>query len=67
MARQKKETITGTEREKFREELQDHIKEKLDQINHYVSGCNSPFTYSQISIVHDNLREICEVLGISQD
>lgn len=66
MARQKKETIIETERDKFREELKDHIKANLDQISHYVSGCKSPFTYSQISIVHDNLREICEVLDISQ-
>ena len=51
----------------FREELQITIKHKLDEINHYVSGCDSPFTYQQIGMVQEYLNNIADELGIKAE
>lgn len=49
----------------FRKELQTIVSYKLNEINHYVSGCDSPFTYAQISGVQEHLLEIADILGIT--
>ncbi|MBO5610594.1 MAG: hypothetical protein J5929_09550 [Eubacterium sp.] len=59
-----KETAVERVKKAFKKELQDLIKQKLDEINHYVAGCDSPFTYLQIAGVQENLRNIMEELGI---
>lgn len=64
MSRPKNKTPQEIAKAKFEEEVQAVISEKCDQINHYVAGCNSPFSYMQISAVQECLREIKEVLGI---
>ena len=50
--------------ENFKKELQITVGHKLNEINHFVSGCNSPFTYQQIGMVQDYLVNIAETLGI---
>lgn len=49
---------------KFKEELQKIVQQKCCEINHYVSGCDSPFSYTQIREVQENLGEIEKNLGI---
>ena len=51
----------------FRNELQQAVKHHCDCINHYIAGCDSPFTYMQIRDVQEELIEIYEILGIPQD
>lgn len=51
----------------FADELRLIIKHKLDEINHYLAGCDSPFTYFQIGEVQEKLSEIAEILGIKQE
>ncbi len=51
-------------RQDFRAEVKMLVRHKLDEINHYVSGVNSPFSYSQISNVQGYLCDIAEELGI---
>ena len=48
----------------FKKELQISVKHKLDEINHYISGCDSPFTYQQIGMVQEYLKNIADELGI---
>lgn len=38
--------------------------QKCIEINHYVSGCDSPFNYLQIADVQESLREIENALNI---
>lgn len=51
----------------FHKELQAIVGLKLDEINHYISGCDSPFTYLQIAEVQEHLLEIANTLGIKSD
>lgn len=52
------------EKEKFAIELKQLIHQKCVEINHYVSGCDSPFSYLQIADVQESLREIENTLNI---
>ena len=49
---------------KFATELKQLVHQKCVEINHYVSGCNSPFSYLQIAYVQESLREIENTLNI---
>ena len=49
---------------KFTTELKQLVHQKCVEINHYVSGCNSPFSYLQIAYVQESLREIENTLNI---
>lgn len=49
---------------KFATELKQLVHQKCAEINHYVSGCNSPFSYFQIADVQESLREIENTLNI---
>ena len=51
-------------RRKFATELKQLVHQKCVEINHYVSGCDSPFSYSQIADVQESLREIENTLNI---
>ena len=58
-----KTEITLSKR-KFATELKQLVYQKCVEINHYVSGCNSPFSYLQIADVQESLREIENTLNI---
>ena len=58
-----KTEITLSKR-KFATELKQLVHQKCAEINHYVSGCNSPFSYLQIADVQESLREIENTLNI---
>ena len=45
-------------------EIKQLVHQKCIEINHYVSGCNSPFNYLQIADVQESLREIENTLNI---
>ena len=49
---------------KFATEIKQLVHQKCVEINHYVSGCNSPFSYLQIADVQESLREIENTLNI---
>lgn len=42
------------EKRKFAIELKQLVHQKCVEINHYVSGCDSPFSYLQIADVKGN-------------
>lgn len=50
----------------FRKQLQVVVKHKLDEINHYIAGVDSPFTYMQISDVQERLVEIADILNLKE-
>ena len=52
--------------ERFKEELQKLIAQKCDEINHYIAGCDSPFTYDQIGEVQEHLVGILDALGVKR-
>ena len=52
------------EKRKFAIELKQLVHQKCVEINHYISGCDSPFSYSQVADVQENLREIENTLNI---
>ena len=52
------------EKRKFAIELKQLVHQKCVEINHYVSGCDSPFSYTQIADVQESLREIENTLNI---
>ena len=58
-----KTEITLSKR-KFATELKQLVHQKCVEINHYVSGCNSPFSYLQIADVQESLMEIENTLNI---
>ena len=58
-----KTEITLSKR-KFATELKQLVHQKCVEINHYISGCNSPFSYLQIADVQESLREIENTLNI---
>ena len=49
---------------RFATEIKQLVHQKCIEINHYVSGCNSPFNYLQIADVQESLREIENTLNI---
>lgn len=49
---------------KFAIEIKQLVHQKCIEIDHYVSGCNSPFSYLQIADVQESLREIENTLNI---
>ena len=49
---------------KFATEIKQLVHQKCVEINHYVSGCNSPFSYLQIADVQESLRDIENTLNI---
>ena len=49
---------------KFATELKQLVHQKCVEINHYVTGCNSPFSYLQIAYVQESLRDIENTLNI---
>ena len=57
------ESETIREKRKFAIELKQLVHQKGVEINHYVSGCDSPFSYTQIADVQENLREIENTLN----
>jgi transcriptional regulator with XRE-family HTH domain len=56
----------GTYQGVFKTELQRLVSQKCKEINHYISGCDSPFSYTQIREVQASLNDIEEVLGIKK-
>ena len=68
LEKQKTKKVDKTEiaisKRKFATELKQLVHQKCVEINHYVSGCNSPFSYSQIVDVQESLREIENTLNI---
>ena len=63
MSKLDKTEITISKR-KFAIELKQLVHQKCVEINHYVSGCDSPFSYLQIADVQESLREIENTLNI---
>lgn len=51
----------------FWQELRQLIGQKLDQINHYISGVNSPFGTVQIMEVQNALFEIRDILWMKEE
>ena len=49
---------------KFATELKQLVRQRCAEINHYVSGCNSPFSYLQIADVQESLSKIENTLNI---
>ena len=58
------ESETIREKIKFATELKQLVHQKCVEINHYISGCDSPFSYTQIADVQESLREIENTLNI---
>ena len=58
------ESETIRKKRKFAIELNKIKKKKCVEINHYVSGCDSPFSYLQIADVQESLRDIENTLNI---
>lgn len=48
----------------FKDELKTLVAKRLDEINHFISGCDSPFTYLQIREVQELMCDIRTTLGI---
>ena len=63
MSKLDKTEITISKR-KYETELKQVVHQKCVEINHYVSGCDSPFSYMQIADVQESLREIENTLNI---
>lgn len=57
-------TAEETLKEKFRDEIRNLVRQKLNEVNHYVAGYDSPFTWSQIANVQAQLDGIEKELGI---
>ena len=51
-------------KDSFRQELKRAVNQKLKEINHYIAGCDSPFSYIQIREAQDLMNDIREVLEI---
>ena len=58
------ESETIREKGKFAIELKQLVHQKCVEINHYVSCCDSPFSYTQIADVQESLMEIENTLNI---
>ena len=50
----------------FKDELRTLVAKRLDEINHFISGCDSPFTYLQIREVQELMCDIRTTLGIEE-
>ena len=59
-----KESEAIREKRKFAIELKQLVHQKCVEINHYVSGCDSPFSYLQIADVQESLMKIEITLNI---
>ena len=57
-------TEIALSKRKFATELKQLVHQKCVEINHYVIGCNSPFSYLQIADVQESLRDIENTLNI---
>ena len=57
----------GTYQGAFKSELQRLVSQKCKEINHYITGCDSPFSYTQIREVQESLNGIEKVLGIKKE
>lgn len=64
MPRKVDKTEITLSKRKFATEIKQLVHQKCIEINHYVSGCNSPFSYLQIADVQESLREIENTLNI---
>jgi len=65
LKKHKKElTVSQKMKKDFRKEIQEAVKQKLSEINHYVAGCDSPFGYLTVREVQEKMCEIAEILGI---
>ena len=64
IAKKVDKTEITIQKRKFATELKQLVHQKCVEINHYVSGCNSPFSYLQIADVQESLREIENTLNI---
>ena len=64
IAKKEDKTEITISKRKFATELKQLVHQKCAEINHYVSGCNSPFSYLQIADVQECLREIENTLNI---
>ena len=64
IAKKVDKTEIAISKRKFATELKQLVHQKCVEINHYVSGCNSPFSYLQIADVQESLREIENTLNI---
>lgn len=51
----------------FKDELKTLVAKRLDEINHFISGCNSPFSYLQIREVQELMCDIRTTLGIDAE
>jgi hypothetical protein len=51
----------------FKDELKTLVVKRLDEINHLIAGCNSPFTYSQIREAQELMCDIRTTLGIEDE
>ena len=49
---------------KFKDELKIIIAKRLDEINHFIAGCDSPFSYAQIREAQELMCEIRSTLEI---
>lgn len=64
MTKRVKEELAEKTQKAFKEEIQFIVGKKLDELNHYIAGCASPFSYLQIADVQEKMREIADILGI---
>lgn len=67
MTKQVKEELTEKTKKAFKEEIQFIVGKKLDELNHYIAGCDSPFSYLQIADVQEKMCEIADILGIKEN
>lgn len=58
------EALNNNDTTNFKDELKTLVAKRLDEINHFISGCNSPFSYSQIREVQELMCDISTTLGI---
>lgn len=56
--------LTNNNTTNFKDELKTLVAKRLDEINHFISGCDSPFSYLQIREVQELMCDIRTTLGI---
>ncbi len=61
------DALTFRDTDDFNEDLKRIIKKRLDEINHCVAGCSSPFQYADIAEVQEHLNAIEGILGIKEE
>lgn len=60
----REEDAIAKEKAKFKKELKELVAQKLEEINHYISGVDTPFLYVQVRETQENLLDISNILGI---